>query len=1043
MSQYNFKNDGSFILENFKKARPFSSFLPGVAGVEGIPIFAYYCNRGQCIASFGVEDKDHCIMEFSPADKSYQEISFRGFRTFIKTDDKIIEPFSDNSHFEESMTVNSDKLTLTSLDKNLGFKTQVTYFTIPNENFGALCRRTVIKNLNSSKQKIEVLDGLAKLLPYGIKYVDYKKISTTLRAWMQVYNLEKSLPIFRVRASTGDSETVEKIYGGYFGLTMVNGSKVLPIVDPSLIFGENTSLSYPDNFETNTIHKILSENQITCNKVPCFFTPVETTLEKSGTLEISTVIGYVENTSKLEQINTTISSKDFFNKKQLENQQLIEDLSLPVKCETSNYIFDYYIRQCYLDNILRGGNPIFFNNKNGRIPYYIFSRKHGDLERDYNDFHLEATPYSQGNANFRDVCQNRRCDNYFYPEINDYNIKLFSELIQIDGYNPLVVNGTVFKIQKSALENIIQSLNAEVSKSLKQILKKAFLPGELFEALNAMNISSRDLVNKIFNSVIFSSEQDIEAKFQEGYWVDHFTYILDLINSYLAIYPEKLDELLYNSSDYRYFKSPAFVEPREKKYILKNSSMHQINAVTVKGTKTSWLKRTDGSIFTTSLFVKLLTLVTVKISTLDPDGIGIAMEAGKPGWNDSLNGLPGIFGSSFSETVELKRLSLFLLQSFNNKEVSLSIDVFNLLSSVEKALTNYKKKEVNADFTYWNKTSTALELFRSNIKKGIDPRTTVCKSSLIKDFLLNVNKKLDYAIEKAKSVSDGIYPTFFSYKPILIDLQSNYCSFIIGNKKVKNFKREALPHFLEGSVHALKVVDKSEASKIVNAVKKSDLYDKKLKMYKISGSLKDCSSDIGRASAFTSGWLENESIFLHMEYKYLLSILKAGLYDEFFEMLKDVLVPFMPASIYGRSIIENSSFIASSANPDESLHGQGFVSRLSGSTVEMLNIWTVMTIGESPFKFNDNTLTLEFSPCLPKWLFSDKGTLSFTFLGKTKVTYHNPRKIDLTKDTSVPADIVLKMKNGEVKDFSNAKISEKDTLAVRDSSVTSIDVFFL
>ena len=32
----------------------------------------------------------------------------------------------------------------------------------------------------------------------------------------------------------------------------------------------------------------------------------------------------------------------------------------------------------------------------------------------------------------------------------------------------------------------------------------------------------------------------------------------------------------------------------------------------------------------------------LKFSTLDPYGMGVEMEGGKPGWNDAMNGLPGI-----------------------------------------------------------------------------------------------------------------------------------------------------------------------------------------------------------------------------------------------------------------------------------------------------------------------------------------------------------------------------------------------------------------
>ena len=54
--------------------------------------------------------------------------------------------------------------------------------------------------------------------------------------------------------------------------------------------------------------------------------------------------------------------------------------------------------------------------------YHIYSRKHGDLERDYNDFYVAAEPYSQGNGNYRDVNQNRRCDVWFNPQVGAFNI---------------------------------------------------------------------------------------------------------------------------------------------------------------------------------------------------------------------------------------------------------------------------------------------------------------------------------------------------------------------------------------------------------------------------------------------------------------------------------------------------------------------------------------------------------------------------------------------------------------------------------------------
>jgi hypothetical protein len=62
------------------------------------------------------------------------------------------------------------------------------------------------------------------------------------------------------------------------------------------------------------------------------------------------------------------------------------------------------------------------------------------------------------------------------------------------------------------------------------------------------------------------------------------------------------------------------------------------------------------------------------------------------------------------------------------------------------------------------------------------------------------------------------------------------------------------------------------------------------------------------------------------------------------------MLPFMDPEVYGRSLMECSSFIASSAFPDPSIVGQGFLARLSGSTAEFLDIWKVR-IQDSRFVF--------------------------------------------------------------------------------------------
>ena len=72
---------------------------------------------------------------------------------------------------------------------------------------------------------------------------------------------------------------------------------------------------------------------------------------------------------------------------------------------------------------------------------------------------------------------------------------------------------------------------------------------------------------EFLDQVMSVAEQHLEAKFGEGYWIDHWTYNLDLIESYLAIYPDRQHALLFEST-LPFFDSSARVQPRSQKYVL-------------------------------------------------------------------------------------------------------------------------------------------------------------------------------------------------------------------------------------------------------------------------------------------------------------------------------------------------------------------------------------------------------------------------------------------------------------------------------------------
>ncbi|MDE7262005.1 MAG: hypothetical protein K2N78_08125, partial [Oscillospiraceae bacterium] len=99
-----FDEQNRYVIENYQSKPPFSSFLPGIAGPMGVPVWCYYNNRGQAVCSFGAKDKNHAIMEFSSAHNAYQDVSRKGFRTFCKVDGTCRELFTENCSMHIGMS---------------------------------------------------------------------------------------------------------------------------------------------------------------------------------------------------------------------------------------------------------------------------------------------------------------------------------------------------------------------------------------------------------------------------------------------------------------------------------------------------------------------------------------------------------------------------------------------------------------------------------------------------------------------------------------------------------------------------------------------------------------------------------------------------------------------------------------------------------------------------------------------------------------------------------------------------------------------------
>ncbi|MFA4988717.1 MAG: cellobiose phosphorylase [Candidatus Omnitrophota bacterium] len=1022
-TKYYLDKQGCFVIKDYNHAKPFANFFPGIAGKYGIPMWVFYVNRAQCICSFGVKDKDQAILEFFPANKAWQMVPAQGFRTFIKLAkaNKTVyyEPFRDcpaNLEYRTTnyMSIAPSCLAIEEENPSLGIKIRVEYFNIPNDAYAGLSRTVTLENLSRKDISMQVLDGLPQIIPFGTNNFFLKKLGRTIEAWMNVENLDKNVPFYKLAVDPADRPEVVHIDGGnfYLGFDSKGGKAALirPIVDPQAVFGASTDFSYPAGFLKNAVFHY-PKGQISRSKTPSALLLVNAKLKPKEKKTFHAITGQARNLKTLSALVPKITAPGYINRKLSENCACIDSLTGGILTESSSMKFDLYAKQTYLDNIMRGGYPEVFDTK---TVFYLYSRKHGDLERDYNKFQLQPTYLSQGNGNYRDINQNRRSDCWFNPEVRDDNVIFFMNLLQADGFNPLVVKPDSFILNDAARLRISLKETApqeEIEKIVSYLAEKRFTPGELIFFIEDSGIRLKMPYDKLLGIVFSCSSRIREAEHGEGFWTDHWTYNLDLIDSYLGVYPEKFKELFFEKKCFTFFDNPETVRPRKERYVLYNGKPRQLHCLALNNLKKEMLRKRaenpnvlrmqngSGGIYYTSLIVKLLCLAVNKLASLDPFGCGIEMEAGKPNWFDSLNGLPALFGSSTCETFELKRL----LKAIRKALKEFSGDGVEIAEEIASFIMNLRMVMPEEGLSYWDKSNALKEQYRFESRLGFSGKLVKMFPEDLLCFAEEALKKVESGLRRSFNEKSGTYCSYFinevtEYELIEhSDTNPEFSASIYAKEqhiKPKKFKQIPAPLFLEGQMHALRLSqDPAQARNIHKAVKKSPLFDKSLRMYKVTSSLLPMPEEIGRCRVFTPGWLENESVWLHMEYKYILELLKNGLNEEFYSEFKNVLIPFLNPESYGRSTLENSSFLASSVFPDKKLRGNGFVARLSGSTAEFLQIWLVMNAGTCPFTLGENgELSLSFNPLLPSWMFKKNGEYSFNFLGCVRVTCLNPKR---------------------------------------------------
>ncbi|MCP4405308.1 MAG: hypothetical protein GY801_49410, partial [bacterium] len=276
-----------------------------------------------------------------------------------------------------------------------------------------------------------------------------------------------------------------------------------------------------------------------------------------------------------------------------------------------------------------------------------FSRRHGDPSRPWNKFsinlkHADGSQKLDYQGNWRDIFQNWEPLAYSYPEFVESMICKFLNATTIDGYNP-------YRVTRDGIE------------------------WEVPEPENPWS--------------------------NIGYWSDHqIIYLQKLLEVSRKFHPGKLNRMLgrrifshanvpYKIKPYTSLLQDCYETIEFDRTLNRNIE----TLVEEKGTDGKLLLDNSGNVLHVNLAEKLLILLLAKLSNFVPEG-GIWMNTQRPEWNDANNALVGK-GLSMVTVYYLRRFMVFLCDLFNaheSAELRVSQEVKTWFNAIRLTFETYQ-----------------------------------------------------------------------------------------------------------------------------------------------------------------------------------------------------------------------------------------------------------------------------------------------------------------------------------------------------------------
>jgi hypothetical protein len=775
--------------------------------------------------SAGRRNRDNALFPYYTVDKIHDYRDRTGSKTVcLVTRDNttyLWEPFAADHEMIYRLERNLYKSTAGNKiifeEKNLDLEISFHYGWYNSEKFGWI-KKSVLENSGNQKVKVDILDGIRNILPYGTDFAFQNEYSNLLEA----YRKSELLPESRL---------------GLFLLSSIPVDKA----EPSEALKATVVWSVPPDSDSD-LKYLISDNQLENFRTGGEITTEIDVFASRGSYYINSLFG-IDGNDRLswyliadvnKDSSDVVNLDNFLRTEELLSQKIEEDIAAGTanlvrivagadglqagrdelitarhfsntlfnimrggifinsyKIDTSD--FRLFVRQCnreicdkfsgileelpgkidYDDLIVRLKE---INNPDlERIGYeYLpltFSRRHGDPSRPWNQFSIETkkedgTLKLDYQGNWRDIFQNWEALTLSYPEYIEPVICKFVNATTADGYNP-------YRLTRSGMD--------------------------------------------------WERPDPDDPWSYIGYWGDHqIIYLQKFLEQSDHYHPGRIDELLarkifvYANVPYRIKSIDQIIENPKDTIIFDYSLDRKIDELTEKtGADGKLLTLSSGDIYRVNLMEKILCSLLSKVTNFIPEA-GIWLNTQRPEWNDANNALVGN-GVSMVTLFYLRRALSFWAGKLGETSIStfdLSAELLTLFDKIFAVLDKHKDL-LKKGFSDSDRFNVTWQLG----KAGSDYRNSIYKDSfsgeqgkVTREKLVEFMKTALAWIEQSIDVNRRADSLYHSY---------NLVSFGKETVSVRN-----LYEMLEGQVAVLSsgYLDAERSVELLDALRAGKLY---------------------------------------------------------------------------------------------------------------------------------------------------------------------------------------------------------------------------